>query len=53
MPSDAFQRRAAPVRGGTVESDLKKPVAIETGMRAAMSRRIAERWRLVGSGVLR
>ena len=41
------------VRGDVVEMDLKKPVAIETGMRAAISRRIAERWRLIGSGVLK
>ncbi len=41
------------VRGDVVELDLKKPVAIETGMRAAISRRIAERWRLIGSGVLK
>ncbi len=41
------------VRGEVVELDLKKPVAIETGMRAAISRRIAERWRLIGSGVLK
>jgi translation initiation factor 2 subunit 3 len=41
------------VRGEVVEMDLKKPVAIETGMRAAISRRIAERWRLIGSGILK
>ena len=41
------------VRGEVVEMDLKKPVAIETGMRAAISRRIADRWRLIGSGVLK
>ena len=40
-------------RGDVIEVDLKKPVAIEAGMRAAVSRRIAERWRLIGSGVLR
>lgn len=40
-------------RGEVVELDLKKPVAVETGMRAAISRRIAERWRLIGSGVLK
>ncbi len=40
-------------RGSVVEVDLKKPVAVESGMRAALSRRIAERWRLIGSGVLR
>jgi len=41
------------VRESIVEADLKKPVAIEAGMRAAISRRIAERWRLIGSGVLK
>jgi translation initiation factor 2 subunit 3 len=40
-------------RGDIIEVDLKKPVAIESGMRAALSRRIAERWRLIGSGVLK
>jgi len=40
-------------RGDIIEVDLKKPVAIEAGMRAALSRRIAERWRLIGSGVLK
>jgi translation initiation factor 2 subunit 3 len=44
---------ATSVRGDVVEVDLKKPVAIEMGMRAAISRRIAERWRLIGSGVLK
>lgn len=40
-------------RGELIEVDLRKPVAIEAGMRAALSRRIAERWRLIGSGVLK
>ena len=40
-------------RGDVFEADLKKPVAVEVGMRAALSRRIAERWRLIGSGVLK
>ena len=44
---------ATSVRGDVLELDLKKPVAIESGMRAAISRRIAERWRLIGSGVLK
>jgi translation initiation factor 2 subunit 3 len=44
---------ATSVRGEVVELDLKKPVAVERGMRAAISRRIAERWRLIGSGVLK
>ena len=44
---------ATSVRGDVVEVDLKRPVAIESGMRAAISRRIAERWRLIGSGVLK
>lgn len=44
---------ATSVRGDIVELDLKKPAAIEAGMRAAISRRIAERWRLIGSGILK
>jgi translation initiation factor 2 subunit 3 len=40
-------------RGDVIEVDLKKPAAVEKGMRAAISRRIAERWRLIGSGVLK
>ncbi len=40
-------------RGDVIEVDLKKPAAVESGMRAAISRRIAERWRLIGSGVLK
>ena len=40
-------------RGDVIEVDLKKPVAIESGMRAAISRRIADRWRLIGSGLLK
>jgi translation initiation factor 2 subunit 3 len=40
-------------RGDVIEVDLKKPAAVEKGMRAALSRRIAERWRLIGSGVLK
>ena len=40
-------------RGDVIEVDLKKPVAVEAGMRAALSRRMAERWRLIGSGVLK
>jgi translation initiation factor 2 subunit 3 len=39
-------------RADVIEVDLKKPVAVEARMRAAVSRRIAERWRLIGSGVL-
>jgi translation initiation factor 2 subunit 3 len=35
------------------ELDLKKPVVAEDGGRVAISRRIAERWRLIGSGLVR
>jgi translation initiation factor 2 subunit 3 len=35
------------------EMDLRKPVVAEKGSRIALSRRIAERWRLIGSGVVR
>ena len=44
---------ATSVRGDLVELDLRKPVAIELGKRAAISRRISERWRLIGSGLLK
>ena len=40
-------------REAVIEVDLKKPVVVEGGMRAAISRRIAERWRLIGSGILK
>ena len=47
------QATVTSARGDVIEVDLKKPVAVESGMRAALSRRIAERWRLIGSGILR
>ena len=40
-------------RDSVSEMDLKKPVSVEEGARASVSRRIAERWRLIGSGVLK
>jgi translation initiation factor 2 subunit 3 len=40
-------------RDVVAELDLKKPVVTEEGGRVAISRRIAERWRLIGSGVVR
>ncbi|MDG6979244.1 MAG: translation initiation factor IF-2 subunit gamma [Nitrososphaerota archaeon] len=40
-------------RESVAELDLKKPVVTEAGGRVAISRRIAERWRLIGSGVIR
>ncbi|HEV2390111.1 MAG TPA: translation initiation factor IF-2 subunit gamma [Nitrososphaerales archaeon] len=40
-------------RDTVAELDLKKPVVAETGGRVAISRRIAERWRLIGSGLVR
>ncbi|MBI2648463.1 MAG: translation initiation factor IF-2 subunit gamma [Thaumarchaeota archaeon] len=39
-------------RESTAELELRKPVAAEANSRAAVSRRIAERWRLIGSGVI-
>jgi translation initiation factor 2 subunit 3 len=41
------------VREGVAELDLRKPVVAEPGSRVAISRRIAERWRLIGSGLIR
>ncbi len=40
-------------RESVAEVDLKKPVSVEEGARASISRRIADRWRLIGSGVLK
>ncbi len=39
------------VRDGKVEVKLKKPVCMMPKSRVAISRRIAERWRLIGSGI--
>jgi translation initiation factor 2 subunit 3 len=39
------------VRDGKMEVKLKKPVALMPKSRVAISRRIAERWRLIGSGI--
>jgi len=39
------------VRGKTVELQFKRPVCIFDNSKVAISRRIAERWRLIGAGV--
>ena len=39
------------VRDGRMEVKLKKPVCLLPKSRVAISRRIAERWRLIGSGI--
>ncbi len=39
-------------RGGTIEARLKLPVCAEKGSRAAISRRIGGRWRLIGHGTI-
>ena len=39
------------VRDGKMEVKLKKPVCMVPKSRVAVSRRIAERWRLIGSGI--
>jgi translation initiation factor 2 subunit 3 len=39
------------VRDGRIEVKLKKPVCLMPKSRVAVSRRIAERWRLIGSGI--
>jgi len=39
------------VRDSKVEVKLKKPVCLMPKSRVALSRRIAERWRLIGSGI--
>ncbi|MEO9321106.1 MAG: translation initiation factor IF-2 subunit gamma [Nitrososphaera sp.] len=39
------------VRDGKMEVKLKKPVSLMPESRVAISRRIADRWRLIGSGI--
>ncbi len=39
------------VRGKTVEIQFKRPVCLFENSKVAISRRIAERWRLIGAGV--
>jgi len=41
------------VRDNIVEIKLRRPVAAALGARAAIARRITDRWRLIGSGVLK
>ncbi len=41
------------LKGDTVELRTKKPVAVEEGMKIAISRRIGNRWRLTGYGVVK
>ncbi len=53
LGTSSSQAVVTSARGEVIEVDLKKPVAVEPGMRGAISRRIAERWRLIGSGVLK
>ncbi len=40
------------VKGGKVEVQFKRPVCLFEKNRVAISRRIAERWRLIGAGVV-
>ncbi|MDA4135603.1 MAG: translation initiation factor IF-2 subunit gamma [Thaumarchaeota archaeon] len=40
-------------RDAVAEMDLRKPVVAEKGSRVALSRRIGERWRLIGSGLVK
>jgi translation initiation factor 2 subunit 3 len=39
------------VKDHTVEIKLKKPVCMVSNNRVAISRRISDRWRLIGSGI--
>jgi translation initiation factor 2 subunit 3 len=40
-------------RDGIAQTKLRKPVCTELGSRVAISRRIGDRWRLIGSGVVK
>jgi len=41
------------VRGDVVVISLKRPVCAPVGSRVAVIRRIADRWRLIGSGTIK
>lgn len=41
------------IKKGIVETSLKLPVVVSAGERAAISRRLEDRWRLIGWGILR
>ena len=41
------------IHDGLIEMKLRRPVCASEGARAALSRRIGSRWRLIGSGVIR
>ena len=38
-------------KNNKIEIELKKPVSLTQGSRVALSRKIGERWRLIGSGI--
>ncbi len=40
------------VKGTRVEVELKRPVCAASGSRVALTRRIGDRWRLIGSGTI-
>jgi len=40
------------IKKDLIEVDLKLPVCTEKGERAVMSRRVADRWRLIGYGII-
>ena len=44
---------AKPSKKGLTEVDLKLPVVCDNGARAVLSRRVSERWRLVGVGTVK
>jgi translation initiation factor 2 subunit 3 len=41
------------MKKGMADMDLRLPVAAEKGERTALSRRVGDRWRLIGWGLLK
>lgn len=41
------------IKGDLIEVTLKRPICADVGSRIAMSRRIADRWRLIGYGIIK
>ena len=40
------------INGNIITVNLKRPICAASGSRVAVTRRIADRWRLIGSGII-
>ena len=40
------------VNSSTIDLSLRRPISVDIGNRLALSRKIEDRWRLIGSGIV-